>query len=135
MKLRDLVPSDTERLPQLGVDQVLFLWFDDFYDGPIRGMAEVDGERLLFDLIDQNVLGTEKDDRDYWLIKLMPDQLADEESWHALFCQNVGTHFDYTGRPPLPDEQVNMDAFYVPFQSRTVPDYGDNEVIGWFALR
>ena len=115
-------------------NQVSVLWVDDFYDGPISGMAEIAGERYRFDLIDYNMLGTEEDHPVYWLIKLKPEQLASEEEWHELFCQNVGTHFDYTGRPPLPDDQVNMDAFYVPFRSRTPPDYGKNEVIGWFTL-
>ncbi|MCA9029061.1 MAG: hypothetical protein KDA86_28025, partial [Planctomycetaceae bacterium] len=62
------------------------------------------------------------------------DQLSEEEDWHELFCRKVGTHFDFTERPALPREQVDMDAFYEPYRQRKPPDYRTNFVIGWFQL-
>jgi len=46
----------------------LFLWFNDFYDGPLTGMAELNRIRYLFDMIDYHVLGAEEEERRYWLI-------------------------------------------------------------------
>lgn len=97
-------------------------------------MAEVAGHRYRFDIIDYDALGSEDEHRDYWLISLESEQLQDEERWHELFCQKVGTHFDFTERSPLPPDKVCLDAFYIPYQSRTMPDYTSNEVIGWFCL-
>jgi hypothetical protein len=113
---------------------VQLLWSDDWYDGPLSGMAEPRGERYRFELIDRGVLGAEEEHREYWLIQLSVDQLDEEEQWRELFCRNVGTHFDFTGRPPLPKEKVNMNAFYERYQRRTPPDYHDNLVVEWFQI-
>jgi len=97
-------------------------------------MAEVQGNRCLFEIIDRDALGTENELHRYWLIALSPEQLREEESWHDLFCLKVGTHFDYTGRTAPPVEQICLDEFYGPYRLRTQPDYNGNEVIGWFRL-
>ncbi len=134
MKLGNINLSDVTVVPEIDRSAVTFLWFNDFYDGPLAGMAEMNGTRYLFDMIDRNVLGDEEEDRRYWLIALTNDQLNDELRWHDLFCNNVGTHFDLTDRPPLPREAVDMDAFYVPYRQRVPPDYSQNDVVGWFRL-
>ena len=134
MKLCTIQKGDTTRIAQIPREQVRLLWSDDWYDGPISGMAEFNGASYLFDLIDRDQLGAEQEVRAYWLIQLSDVQLNDEVQWHELFCQKVGTHFDFTGRPPLAREQVDMDAFYEPYGRRIPPDYRDNLVIGWFRL-
>jgi hypothetical protein len=134
MKLGSIQKQDTTTLPKVPRSDVQLLWADDWYDGPLRGMASVDEAKYLFEMIDRDLLGAETEDRTYWLIRLSPDQLREEEQWHDLFCQHVGTHFDFTGRQGIPREQVQMDAFYKPYNERIVPDYSDNFVIGWFRL-
>lgn len=134
MKLGTLQSSDTQTLAQIPNDDVKVLWVNDYYDGPISGMADYRGTRHLFEMIDRSLLGGKEEHRDYWLIALNQNQLQEETYWHELFCQHVGTHFDYTGRPPLPPDKVNQDAFYEPFSKRIPPDYNDNDVVGWFQL-
>ena len=94
----------------------------------------MNGARCRYDIVDRDVLGTNDERRAYWLITLNPEQLEEEEFWHDLFCEKVGTHFDCTGRAPPPREQLDLDAFYQPYCLRKVPDYCENDVIGWFEL-
>ena len=134
MKFGAIQKADVATIARVPRDEVKLLWTNDWYDGPISGLAEVNGTKYLFDLIDQDVLGAEDEQRTYWLISLNADQLQVEVGWHELFCRNVGTHFDFTGRPPLPKEQVDMEAFYEPYRGRETPDYSENFVVGWFRL-
>ena len=134
MKLGTLRKFDNAAITQIPRDQVRLLWSDDWYDGPISGMAEVQGARYFFEMIDPDALGEEEEHRKYWLIELNADQLNEEEQWHELFCRKVGTHFDFTARPALPEEQVDLAAFYGPYRERKTPDYGNNTFIGWFEL-
>ncbi len=134
MKLSTIQKDDIAVVPQVSRENVRLLWSNDWYDGPLTGIAEVNGVKFLFDIVDRNVLGAEEEQRTYWLIQLNEDQLHDEERWHELFCQKVGTHFDHTGREPLPRDAVNMEAFYGPYSKRPEPVFGNNDVFGWFRL-
>jgi hypothetical protein len=134
MNLGTLSKSALSNVQEVARTEVRILWVNDFYDGPLQGVAEVHGARYLFDIIDREALGTEDESRMYWLIALSPEQWREEVGWHELFCRKVGTHFDYTGRPVPPAEEVCPDEFYEPYRHRKQTDYSDNEVIGWFRL-
>lgn len=81
MKLGTLRKLDTAVIAQIPRDQVRLLWSDDWYDGPISGMAQVQGARYLFEMIDRDVHGAEEEHRKYWLIELNADQLNEEVQW------------------------------------------------------
>jgi hypothetical protein len=132
LKLGALKKQAVQNLREFARDEVRILWINDFYDGAIQRMAEVGGQRYLFDIIDRESLGREDESRAYWLIALSEDQMRDEERWHDLFCRRVGTHFDYTGRSPPSPEELCMSEFYDAYRSRPEPDYRNNDVIGWF---
>jgi hypothetical protein len=134
MKLGALRKDDKQTLRQIPSADVAVLWVTDYYDGPISGVAEVAGARHLFEMIDRDLLGREEEPREFWLIALDERQLEEETRWHELFCRNVGTHFDYTGRSPLPPGEVDMEAFCEPYKRRVPPDYQENDVVGWFRL-
>ena len=59
MKLGTSQKTDTSKVTQFLRDDVHLLWSDDWYDGPLSGMAEVNGERYRFELIDRGILGSE----------------------------------------------------------------------------
>lgn len=134
MKLGTLTKDNRDAVPEVSRADVRFLWVNDFYDGPLQGVAEVRGLRYLFDIIDRDSLGTDDESRTYWLIALSAEQLRDEEEWNDLFCSKVGTHFDYTGRTAPHSEELRPDEFYEPYRLRAQPDFSSNEVIGWFRL-
>lgn len=114
--------------------EVRVLWVDDYWDGPLSGVAEWNGRRLRFVLADLTALGQEEGPRQYWLIALSPEQLLEEERWNDLFCTHVWTGFDYTGRPEYHVPASEHAKFYDLYRARTVPDYSENEVVGWFEL-
>ncbi len=66
--------------------------------------------------------------------KLAPDDLSEVERWQDLFCMQVWTGFDYTGRPENRAPASEQVKFYEAFAARSVPDYSGNEVVGWFQL-
>ena len=70
----------------------------------------------------------------YWLIELTDKQFVEEEYWHDLFCREVGSHFDFTGRSSLAEEEFCVEDFFRRYNSRPMPDYIGNKVVGWFRL-
>ncbi len=112
---------------------VRVLWIDDYWDGPLAGIAEFGGRRFRFEMTDRAAVGGDEDfSRRYWLIALSPEQLQEEERWQDLFCANVWTGFDYTGRPEHRAPSSKHAKFYEPYATRAVPDYSKSEVVGWF---
>ena len=132
--LGELVPHDVSKVAEIPLARIRILWVDDFWDGPLRGIAELDGRRVRFDITDRSRLGDEDENgqRQYWLIALSPEQLREEERWHDAFCTHVSTGYDYTGRPPHRAPESEHPKFYEPYAARVLPDYSGNEVVGWF---
>jgi len=119
-------------MPRRGVR---ILWTNDFWDGSLSGIAEWDGRRYRVEMTDRSILGSDEDSsRQYWLVALSPEQLLEEERWQDLFCANVWTGFDYTGRPEHRAPASEHRKFYDLYAARAVPDYSKNEVVGWFQL-
>ena len=61
MKLSTIQKDDIAVVPQVSRENVRLLWSNDWYDGPLTGIAEVNGVKFLFDIVDRNVLGAEED--------------------------------------------------------------------------
>ena len=129
--------DDYLRAPRIGFSEVRLLWYSDFWDGPRSGMLVYRGEQCWFQVIAEN-----RDDEPAWyrrfaVLRLTPEQHAEECRWHELFRTKVGVHTDYEEppqRPPVgylwPREQWH--EFYEPYRRRTPPDFSANEVLGWF---
>ncbi len=132
MLLGQAKPDDYKVLKQICIDESQILWINDYYDGPLQGIVELNGKRLLFDMIDRDLLGQKH--RRFWLINLNRKQLAEEQKWHELFCKNVGTHLDYTDRERHTALTSECHKFYDPYKERKEPDYSQNEIVGWFLM-
>ena len=130
-------PDGYKRAPQVARDDVRFLWHVDYWDGPRSGVLEYSGERCWFQVIAENEEDAPQCYRHFAIIRMSAEQLADEQRWHELFRQHVGSHTDYdeTGRARTsgdvrPREQAHH--FYDAYAHRTPPDFSGNEVLGWF---
>jgi len=71
------------------------------------------------------------------ILRLTPDQLAEEERWHALCREKVGTHTDYdaTGKAAKNAKcarKKQRRAFYIAYAGRTPQNFASNEVLGGF---
>lgn len=133
--LCELTPDDLSAIAEIPRVAVRVLWTDDYYDGPLSGIAEWEGHRYRFELTDRSTLGGDEDiARRYWLIALSPEQLHEEERWQDLFCINVWTGFDDTGRPEHRAPSSKHAKFYDPYEARAIPDFSKNEVVAWFQM-
>ena len=105
--------------------------------GTGRPVLEFDGECCWFQVIAEN----EDEDLRGWyrrfaVVRLTPEQLAEQYRWHDLFRENVGWHTDYVKDLPgryeglRPREQ--WDVFYGPYKLRIPLDLSRNEVVVWF---
>jgi hypothetical protein len=68
------------------------------------------------------------------LFELSPEQWEDEEHWHEMFRQHVGTHCDFAEPHPVIRPKELHRAFYDAYQKRAKPDYSNNRIVGWFEL-
>ncbi len=130
-----------EGYPALKVQKarVRLLWDSGWWDGPIDGMAEFEGEPVWF------CLAEEAEDertggwfRRFWMVRLTPEQLRREQNRHADFQRYVGTHFDYDAEGKRPAKNVHTKGmsgeFYEKYgeKDRDPGDLSQNEVVGWF---
>jgi hypothetical protein len=123
--------------PQVARDALRLLWHSDYWDGPRSGMLDFNGERCWFQVVAEN----EDENADGWyrrfaIVRLSPEQLAEECRWHELFRSNVGVHTDYDafGKRQIdavrPREQWG--EFYDAYKGRRPLDLSEDEVLGWF---
>jgi hypothetical protein len=129
--------ADYARVPHLEPSDVQLLWACDFWDGPLNGVLTFRGERHWY----ETVAGGPDDPsraRVAVVVRLTPEQLAEEERWHRLFQEKVGTHMDVVpGRnwtPDLVEPQDKHHEFYEPYAKRAPLEIGDGDVLGWFEL-
>lgn len=132
----DLTPGDADRqLPQIPRSAFQLLWHADYWDGPGSGLLRYRGERCWFEVFAEN----DDEDPSCWrlfaILRLTPDQLAEEERWHALFRELVGTRTDYdaTGVRQNRDLRPRKEwwDFYIAHAARARQNFASNEVVGW----
>ena len=79
-------PDDTEH--------PVMLWYSDYYDGPISGLADYAGKKVWFQCLKfeyENIHGT----RSFGFYELSDEEVEYEENWHQYFRDTVGHHCDY----------------------------------------
>ncbi len=124
------------KVTQIPRENVRILWHSGFWDGPLSGMLEYDGDQCWFEMFSEN----EDDDptwyRRFAVIQLSPDQLADENHWQDQFRRHVGGHTDYDSGQERSHDSINPEEqwsqFYEKYKARAEPDYSPNRVLGWF---
>ena len=120
-------------IPTLRRDDIRLLWHADFWDGPINGLCLYGGEKYWFELCTEDG-PPETPGQRFLVVRLSPDQLAEEERWHALFREKVGTHTDYDEPRPAVHPPDRHGEFYDAYHHRPKPDYSNNPVVGRFDL-
>src|SRR6476646_1459743 len=98
IKLSDLTGKrDYLLLPHIPRNEVRILWHEAYWDGVKSGFLLYDGQKYWFEVCDE--ADESASDREYYrrflVIRLSPKQLTEEEGWHELFQQKVGTNTDY----------------------------------------
>ena len=137
LTLADLTgPDGLRRAPRIDRSEIRLLWHADYWDGPKSGMLLYRGEECWFE-----VVAEADEDEDGWyrrfaVLRLTPEQRAEERQWHELFRRCVGRHTDYdeSGRRALGalEPRERWAEFYDAYRERTPPDFSGSEVLGWF---
>lgn len=115
---------------------ITMLWYDNYYDGPLSGMAEFNDNRVWFNCIEMEDNPFQM--RRFALYKMSDDELAYEEKWHTLFNKLVGYHCDYgiddNDRPKTTQEQHDEYFRLADEEDRheKKKDYTKNECLGIF---
>lgn len=132
---------------------VQMLWHSGYWDGPLSGYVEVDGEKAhwvkcVADYINERPGEADAScsedcpeypgagkccmkewDRVFLVYKLTPEQDTIERANHALFRKHVGTHTDYDDEPGTLMPRAEMDKFYKTDKPQMAP-LEKSQVIG-----
>ena len=109
------------------------LWHCEYWDGPLSGIALHEGRKVWFWCADDV-----QEHRLFHVFPLTDEEIAEEDRWHALFCEHVGTHTDYDeeGRRDVtairPHSEWNK--FYDAAKDRPPRTYHEREAIGYFVM-
>ena len=137
-KLSDLDEEDSYlQLPQIPRSEVRYLWHSGFWDVPTSGLLLYQGKKYWFQT-SEDIVENELAKVIYLVIELSPEELQEEEYWHNLFREKVGTHNDYDEHGKRPVHALRPTymhhEFYDAYAKRKELNLSDNLVVGWFPL-
>jgi hypothetical protein len=128
--------DDLLTAPHIDRAEVQVLWHADYWDGPRSGMLLYRGEECWFEVVAESEDDAAGWHRRFAILRLSPEQHAEELQWHELFREKVGGHTDYDAQGQRPvgalKPRERWHEFYDAYQQRTPPDFSGNEVLGWF---
>ncbi len=125
--------TEYAHLPKVERSEVQLLWHSSFWDSPKSGLCLYQGRKVWFEMgAEADEDGTDGYYRRFLLLELSSEQLADEEYWHELFRQKVGTNCDHGEPAPGLRPREMWREFYEPYQKRERTDYTRNRALGWF---
>src|SRR5262249_30509580 len=111
--------GDCSCVPRIDYGSLRFLWVTDFSDAILRsGVLEYAGETCAYELVGEREEGASWYRR-FAVLRLSPDQAAEETRWHEGSRQRAGGGRDW-------------DWWQQVYRQRSRPDYSGCEVIGWF---
>jgi hypothetical protein len=141
-----------KNLPQIDAKDVRILWHCGYYDGPLDGICLYQGRKCWFEIfqslrVEDVRKRVDNEGGSVWLdyyvrylvVELSDDQITEEDYWHELFRQKIGTHCDYDEKEHrqiggLKPQEVWAEYFDAApkINSR---DFSQNHVLGWFERR
>jgi hypothetical protein len=133
-------PNEFLYLNKIARREIKLCWHDDYLHGPITGMLKYQNRKYWFHMCDENTqtIGELLWHRRYLIIELTNEQIEEEEYWHKLFREKVGTHTDYDEQGYMNKGEIfsqeSQAEFYQAYQQRVEPDFSTNILIGWFEL-
>lgn len=118
---------DVNHLDYPRADDVKILYADSWWDGPLSGMCQYNGESLYFNYIGGDDLYL------YIACRLTPDQLQSEAERHNDFVKYVGDHYCFTedgSRNIKPPSEWHQ--FYDKYKDDPVSYYDESKIVIWF---
>ena len=124
----------------LVTDETRMVWCDDFWDGPLTGVCELDGKRLWFELYADSDIAPIDDaepaaresvlrvarrvgrSREWYRLMLLhqlPElDMREAERWHSLFTRHVLDQVEPTGQGQRHGRRSSSEneLFYMPYR-------------------
>jgi hypothetical protein len=124
-------------LPKIEKNEIRLLWANDWFDGVINGILLYKNKKCRFELIEENSADAIQNIyRKYLVIELTEEQLQEEEYWHKLFVENVGSHFDFDENENLQTTKVKpqetWEKFYKLYEKREEVNLSKNKFLGYY---
>jgi hypothetical protein len=93
---------DLRALQRVGKERFTLLWWEHFYDGPLYGMALLDGQKHWYRCYESNGAssGADSMERHIVFFRLDPEHRRLEEEWHELFRKYVTGVTDFVRERP-----------------------------------
>lgn len=106
-------------------------WYSNFYDGPLSGLALLDGKKVWFEC---SKMDDPIDIRVFKLYELSEAEMIIEEYWHGLFRKHIGTHCDYgSDSAQYFTGGDNPDIYWkLAEESKPNRDYTNNKCLGTY---
>jgi len=122
--LKELKKSKEKLLPQikcLEENQMTFLWFDDFYDGPLNGVLKYQDKEYKYEIV-SDYMKLEYP-RIFALVALTNEELKEEKYWNDLYIELVKNQ---------PENEESQEAFFEQQKKRKVINYGNRKVLWYY---
>lgn len=123
---------DLAGLPKIAPSDLKLLWVNDWYEGPLEAVVELRGARCLMVLLDKSKV--DRDEYQWVVFELSPEQAADQEKWHALYAEHVGDHWcfhddsiTHTSAPEI----SSADTFFSMYRARAPIVLHEDKARGW----
>lgn len=116
-------------MKEINFDDIKQLYHSDWYDGPIIGMGELDGQRVWYELSDEDYADRRRI-RKYKIYKPSEQQIKENDHWHSEFMRIAygGTIFENSRNLTL---QKGWESFYGPFEKakETFQPFTDDQLV------
>jgi hypothetical protein len=100
---------------EINFEDITLLWSVNWYDGMLSAIGEYKGQKCFLKCVKDEF---EADHRVYLVYRLTDAEFAEEEKWHKLFRENVGTHTEYIDGKR--EGKVAPQKLWDNFMSRTI---------------
>lgn len=127
-------------------EEIIFLWYDDYYDGPLSGFLQYQNEFYWFDAYDFNDEDIDKSwYQKFIILKLSQQEIECEIAYQKLsikFFGRINMFAAYSNEKNnniliIPEDQIyhskEMREYFWQFVAED-KNYRNNEIVGWFTL-
>ena len=120
-KLKKYNENLLPRVNNVEENQLTFLWFEDFYDGPLNGILKFDNKEYRYEIVTD--YKKVKYPRIFAIVELSENELKEEKYWHELHKDIVNDKYD--------DAEANKKLYKLEKKRKRI-DHGSKTVLFYF---
>lgn len=118
---------DDKNINEIDSSEISLLYTNDLYDGPLEGVCEWRGEKFYFYVKDLKP-------RTYYLIKLTPEQLENDEKLHSAYQKYVESYPYIAEGSVSHRKDAEWDKYHRECEKYSDQEILQEQVVGWFKI-